>query len=426
MKYPPQKTLSSGAFLCALLAMRQRTARAAKEVGDFLRRFSSGWLSIFVFSQPIMEAAKEIDTVKSAGVLTGLPGTVSQPKGTKLKKPLFPLLLTSLGLIGLISALLFLPKPKPTLATAATETTVMPSAHILEEPIQPLPEQSGIDPRKAALGALLFADKRLSHDNTVSCATCHSLTSGGMDQLPHSVGIGGAVVAFNAPTVFNSGLNFRQFWNGRADTLEDQVNGPATGPKEMGSTWPEIVAKLKQDTRYTAEFAAVYPDSGLQPQTVRDAIAGFERTLITPDCRFDQYLRGDQTALNADEKAGYLHFKQDGCISCHQGANIGGNMFQKFGTMGDYFKDRGAQTDADLGRYLVTGREEDKHVFRVPSLRNVALTAPYFHDGTATTLPQAVEVMAKYQLGRPLEPTELVQIVKFLNTLTGKQPGGAK
>ena len=173
-------------------------------------------------------------------------------------------------------------------------------------------------------------------------------------------------------------------------------------------------------------MTALYPDTGIQPPAIRDAIAGYERILITPDSRFDQYLRGDKTALSNEEKQGYLHFKKDGCISCHQGANIGGNMFQKFGIMGNYFADRGSETDADLGRFAVTGREDDKHVFRIPSLRNVALTAPYFHDGTATTLPQAVEVMAKYQLGRPLEPTELVQIVKFLKTLTGKQSGGAK
>jgi cytochrome c peroxidase len=344
-----------------------------------------------------------------------------------MKKPVVPLLLlTSFGLAALAASLVLLPKPKPALAMLAPPVAILPGAHILEEPIQPLPEQSGIDPQKAALGALLFADKRLSHDNTISCASCHSLDKGGTDQLPHSVGIGGAIGAVNAPTVLNSGLNYKQFWNGRAETLEDQVNGPTHNPKEMGSDWPEIIGKLKQDPQYTASFAALYPETGIAPETVRDAIAGFERTLITPDSRFDQYLRGDSSALNAEEKQGYLHFKQDGCISCHQGANIGGNMFQKFGIMGNYFADRGAMTDADLGRYAVTGREEDKYVFRVPSLRNVALTAPYFHDGTATTLPQAVEVMAKYQLGRPLEPTELVQIVKFLNTLTGKQPGGAK
>lgn len=343
-----------------------------------------------------------------------------------MKKTAVPLLITSLGLIPLAAALLILPRPKPTLAMPATEAAAAPGAHILEEPIQALPEHVDVDPRKAALGALLFADKRLSHDNTLSCASCHSLSTGGTDQLTHSVGIGGAIGAVNAPTVFNSGLNYKQFWNGRADTLEDQVNGPTHNPKEMGSDWPEIVGKLKQDSHYAAEFAALYPEDGIEPQSIRDAIAGFERTLVTPDSRFDQYLRGDQTALNAEEKQGYLHFKEDGCISCHQGANIGGNMLQKFGIMGNYFADRGNETDADLGRYAVTGREEDKHVFRVPSLRNVALTAPYFHDGTATTLPQAVEVMAKYQLGRPLEPAELVQIVKFLNTLNGKQPGEAK
>ena len=333
------------------------------------------------------------------------------------------LLLTTSGFLALLATTFFLlPKPKPAQAGTPLSASLQPSAHILEEPIQPIPEKVILDADKVALGGQLFQDKRLSHDDTLSCAGCHALDKGGTDQSAHSVGIGGAIGGVNAPTVFNSGLNYRQFWNGRANTLEDQVNGPTHNPKEMGSDWDEIMSKLRRDARYQSAFAALYPD-GIHPRNVRDAISTYERSLITPDSRFDRYLRGDQTALSADEKQGYLLFKQDGCVSCHQGANMGGNMFQKFGVMGDYFAARGQETDADIGRYAVTGRESDKHVFRVPSLRNVALTAPYFHDGSATTLPQAVEVMAMYQLGRPLEPTELVQIVEFLNSTTGKQPG---
>ncbi len=342
-----------------------------------------------------------------------------------MKRPIFLLLTTSAFLILLAATFFLLPKPKPAQAWTPLSADLQPSAHILEEPIQPIPERVELDAAKVALGAQLFQDKRLSHDDTLSCAGCHALGKGGTDQLTHSVGIGGALGGVNAPTVLNSGLNYRQFWNGRANTLEDQVNGPTHNPKEMGSDWDEIMGKLRRDSKYRAAFAALYPD-GLHPRNVRDAIATYERSLLTPDSRFDRYLRGDRAALSADEKQGYLLFKQDGCVSCHQGANIGGNMFQKFGVMGDYFAARGHETDADLGRYAVTGRESDKHVFRVPSLRNVALTAPYFHDGSATTLPQAVEVMAMYQLGHPLEPKELVQIVGFLNSTTGKQPDSPK
>ena len=339
-----------------------------------------------------------------------------------MKKQAFLLLATSVFLTLLAATFFLLPKPRPAQAGPPLSDALQPGAHILEEPIQPIPEKINLDAAKVALGGQLFQDKRLSHDDTLSCASCHALEKGGTDQLAHSVGIGGALGGVNAPTVLNSGLNYRQFWNGRANTLEDQVNGPTHNPKEMGSDWDEIMGKLRRDARYQAAFAALYPD-GIHPRNVRDAIATYERSLVTPDSRFDRYLRGDQTALSASEKRGYLLFKQDGCVSCHQGANIGGNMFQKFGVMGDYFAARGHETDADIGRYAVTGRESDKHVFRVPSLRNVALTAPYFHDGSATTLPQAVEVMAMYQLGRPLEPNELVQIVDFLNSTTGKQPG---
>lgn len=342
-----------------------------------------------------------------------------------MKKSIFPILLTAMFLTLLTAAYCLLPKPKPAHAGSSASEVLLPDAHILEEPIQPIPEKVDLAAAKVTLGGQLFQDKRLSHDDTLSCAGCHGLDKGGTDRLAHSIGIGGALGGINAPTVFNSGLNYKQFWDGRAGSLEDQVNGPTHNPKEMGSNWDEIMGKLRKDSHYQAAFAALYPD-GLHPRNVRDAISVFERSLITPDSRFDRYLRGDEAALTANEKQGYLHFKADGCVSCHQGVNIGGNMFQKFGVMGDYFAARGHETDADLGRYAVTGQENDRHVFRVPSLRNVSLTAPYFHDGSATTLPQAVEVMAQYQLGRPLEPKELVQIVEFLNSTTGTPPGGAR
>jgi len=290
------------------------------------------------------------------------------------------------------------------------------------EPIKPIPQAIQLDNRKVKLGEKLFHDPSLSRDGTVSCASCHNLQTGGTDRLTHSVGIKKAEGPINAPTVFNSAFHFKQFWDGRAESLEDQVDGPAQAEKEMGSTWNDIIAKLQRSPAYVATFGQIYPD-GIQPANIRNAIAEFERSLITPNSRFDRYLRGDNSALTDDEREGYRKFKLYGCITCHQGVNVGGNMFQPFGLMGDYFADRGNITKSDLGRYNVTGKEEDKFVFKVPSLRNVALTAPYFHDGSAKTLEAAVTTMAQYQLGRELPTEDRDQIVKFLKSLTGEYNG---
>lgn len=289
------------------------------------------------------------------------------------------------------------------------------------EPLSPLPLAMALDPRKVALGNRLFHDKRLSHDDSLACAGCHALDKGGADGLPRSIGIGGQTGEINAPTVFNSGFNFKQFWDGRADTLEQQIDGPVHHPKELGSNWPEIIAKLGREADYRRRFADIYPD-GIQAANIKDAIATFERALITPNSRFDRFLRGDAQALTPVELEGYRLFKSYGCVACHQGVNAGGNMFAGFGVMGDYFKDRGGLTQADLGRYNVTGDLLQMHVFRVPSLRNVALTAPYFHDGSAKTLEQAVDVMGRYQLGVTIPPRDVVRMVAFLNTLTGDIP----
>ncbi|HEY6330919.1 MAG TPA: cytochrome-c peroxidase, partial [Blastocatellia bacterium] len=284
------------------------------------------------------------------------------------------------------------------------------------------PREVHLDGAKVALGQMLFNDPRLSRDGTVSCSTCHALTTGGCDRRDTSIGINGQAGPINAPTVFNSGANFKQFWDGRAETLEDQIDGPVQAAREMGSTWPEVIANVSKSSVYVASFSALYGD-GIQPRNVKDAIATFERSLITPDSRFDQYLRGDKEALDSQEKRGYEIFKSYGCISCHQGVNVGGNMFQTFGVMADYFADRGHITKADLGRYNVTGDENDRYVFKVPSLRNVELTAPYFHDGSAPTLESAVRVMGQYQLGRRLSEDEINGLVKFLKTLTGTYNG---
>jgi len=300
-----------------------------------------------------------------------------------------------------------------------TNAVLRPKAR---EPIRPIPQSVPLDAAKVALGHKLFDEPRLSHDNTVSCASCHNLKTGGVDHRVHSLGINQAEGVINAPTVFNSGLHFKQFWDGRADSLEEQVDGPTQDVNEMGSTWPEILAKLEHSSAYVNAFKEIYPD-GIQHQNVKNALAEFERSLITPNSRFDRYLRGDDTAITAEEKQGYLKFKTYGCIACHQGVDVGGNMFQPLGILGDYFGDRGKVTKADFGRFNVTGHDEDKFVFKVPSLRNVALTAPYFHDGSAQTLEQAVTTMAKYQLGRELPPRDLEQVVLFLKSLTGQYEG---
>lgn len=308
------------------------------------------------------------------------------------------------------------------LASVASAAAVAASS---DEPIQPVPLAHGQDPARADLGRRLFNDARLSANNTVSCASCHSLAKGGADGLERSVGFNGQRTGVNAPTVLNAALNFKQFWNGRAGSLEAQIDAVIQNPVEMGSKWPDVVAKLAKDAGYQAAFAAAYRD-GVTQANITNAIATYERTLITPNSRLDSYLRGNRQALNDQEKSGYAKFKQYGCVACHQGVNVGGNMFQKFGVMGDYFAKRGQPTDADLGRYLVTRDPADKNVFKVPSLRNVALTAPYLHDGSAKTLEDVVDVMFRYQLGRTASREDRAAIVSFLRTLSGEQGNASK
>jgi len=292
----------------------------------------------------------------------------------------------------------------------------------LDEPIVPLPATLHVNAARADIGRRMFHDVRLSANGRVSCASCHDTTTSGADGRPHSLGFHGQATAVNAPTVFNAALNFVQFWNGRAASLEAQVDGVVQNPVEMGSKWDDVVTMATRDAVYRPAFAAAYPD-GVTKANIQNAIASYERTLITPNSRFDRYLQGDANVITAEEKKGYAKFKQYGCIACHQGVNVGGNMFQKFGVMDDYFARRGNPAKADLGRFLVTGEEDDKHVFKVPSLRNVALTAPYFHDASAPTLEAAVDVMFRYQLGRVASSQDKSEIIAFLKTLTGKVAG---
>lgn len=288
------------------------------------------------------------------------------------------------------------------------------------EPVQPLPNPPQQDERKVALGRLLFHDKRLSKDSSISCASCHPLTKGGMDGKARSPGVMGAMGVINAPTVYNAGLSLAQFWDGRALDLETQVEGPIHNPIEMASHWDEAIPRLRRDRDYPRLFRELYRTDAT-PAAVSDAIAHFERSLVTADSPFDRWLRGDDAAIGERAREGYALFKSYGCVACHQGAGVGGNMFQRMGAMGDWFADRKSPlTPADLGRFNVTGREEDRYYFKVPSLRLAVLTAPYFHDGSVDSLPEAVRVMARYQLGRRMPDAHVELIVAFLESLVGK------
>ena len=290
---------------------------------------------------------------------------------------------------------------------------------LLNEAITPIPEPVISSQKQVELGRLLFHDVRLSQNNQLSCASCHSLKYGGADGQSVSTGVNGSKGLINSPSIFNSSLNFRQFWDGRADSLLSQIDGPINNPIEMNSSWPEVLSKLEQDPFYIEQFSYAFK-TGLNIINIKAAIIAFEKSLLTPDSRFDLYLKNNLEILTTEELEGYNLFKQYGCISCHQGVAVGANLYQRLGIMADYFADRGNITPADLGRFQVTQNEKDKYVFKVPGIRNVALTAPYFHDGSIQTLEEAVEIMIYYQLGRIPNKQDINKIVLFLKTLTGQ------
>lgn len=283
--------------------------------------------------------------------------------------------------------------------------------YLLGSSIEPIPQTVEYNYEKALLGKKLFFDPILSKDNSISCATCHDLKNGGDDGLKFSVGIDGQIGDINAPTVLNSFFNFRQFWDGRAHNLEEQALGPIENPVEMGHDFATLVKKLKATT-YNKDFKKIYID-GITKENLADAIAEFEKTLITPNSAFDRFLKGDETAITSFEKEGYELFRSKGCISCHNGVNIGGNLYSKFGMIVDI-------DSKHLGKYNITKNEWDKYYFKVPSLRNISLTAPYFHDGRYDNLKEAVKTMSLVQLGRPITEKEIEKIVAFLKTLNGE------
>ena len=291
------------------------------------------------------------------------------------------------------------------------------------EPVRPIGSFE-TDPAKVALGFDLFHDTRLSVDNTISCSSCHGLNTGGVDNEQFSDGVRGQLGGVNAPTVYNAVYNFVQFWDGRAATLADQAAGPPLNPVEMAcESFDEIVAKLAADKEMVRRFKALYPQ-GITQETITDAIAEFEKTLLTPDSRFDKYLKGDASAISEREKAGYELFKATGCATCHNGPILGGQSYEYMGVKADYFADRGLElTIEDNGRFKETQLERDRHRFKTPGLRNVALTWPYYHDGTRLTLEDAVRDMAKYQNGKKLSESQVGDITAFLNTLTGEYEG---
>jgi cytochrome c peroxidase len=289
-----------------------------------------------------------------------------------------------------------------------------------DEPIKPIELPKDINAAQAELGKKLYFDARLSKSGFISCNSCHNLSMGGTDNLKTSIGHNWQQGPINAPTVLNSSMNVAQFWDGRAADLKAQAGGPIANPGEMAFTHELAVKVLETIPQYADEFKRVFGKDKITIEEVTQAIAEFEKTLVTPNSRFDKWLKGEKTALNAEELAGYELFKNSGCVACHNGEAVGGTSFQKMGAIEPYKTKNPAE-----GMKGVTGKEEDRFKFKVPTLRNIELTYPYFHDGEAATLSQAVEIMGQIQLGKKFTAEENAKIVAFLKTLTGDQPSFA-
>lgn len=303
------------------------------------------------------------------------------------------------------------------LCAALGSLAVGQSWAVAAEPIQPLPRPKVKDAAMVELGKKLFFDPRLSKSGFISCNSCHNLSMGGSDNLKSSIGHNWQQGPINSPTVLNSTLNVAQFWDGRAKDLQAQAAGPIANPGEMAFTHDLAIGMLQSIPGYVADFKKVFKSDAIDIDKVTKAIAAFEDTLVTPNSRFDKWLKGDKKALNANELAGYNLFKESGCVACHNGPAVGGNSFQKMGVVEPYTASSPAE-----GRVGVTGKDADRFNFKVPTLRNVEMTYPYFHDGAADTLPEAVDTMARVQLGKKFTPEENAKIVAFLKTLTGDQP----
>ncbi|MCW8847035.1 MAG: cytochrome-c peroxidase [Gammaproteobacteria bacterium] len=288
---------------------------------------------------------------------------------------------------------------------------------LAQEPVEPISPVKEVNLGKVELGKKLYFDPRLSKSGFISCNSCHNLSMGGTDNLKTSIGHKWQQGPINSPTVLNSSLNVAQFWDGRAADLKAQAGGPIANPGEMAFTHTLAVDMLETIPEYVIEFKLVFGKALIDIDQVTDAIAEFEKTLVTPNSRFDHWLLGETDAITAEELGGYQLFKLSGCIACHNGSSLGGTSFQKMGIVEPYQTANTAQ-----GLIAVTGKDADRFKFKVPTLRNVALTYPYFHDGEAATLSHAVDIMGRLQLGKQFTPQENAQIVAFLKTLTGDQP----
>ena len=300
------------------------------------------------------------------------------------------------------------------LSMGALVTSINVSAN---EPIQPIKAAKVANADMVELGKMLFFDTRLSKSGFISCNSCHNLSMGGTDNLPSSIGHKWHEGPINAPTVLNASMILAQFWDGRAKDLKEQAGGPIANPGEMGSTHKLAVDVIQSIPQYRGYFQKAFGSDQVDIDRVTSAIAAFEETLVTPGSRFDKWLEGDKKALNQQELEGYELFKSSGCSGCHNGPAVGGTLYQKFGVHHPY-----KTTSKAEGRKAVTGKDTDLNVFKVPTLRNIELTYPYFHDGAVATLEDAVKTMGKVQLDRDFNKKEIDSIVAFLKTLTGEQP----
>lgn len=323
-------------------------------------------------------------------------------------------------LIGVI----FIATIKPSITTATINSSNLLTADILGDGTDlfvPVPVSLEFDADQVALGEKLFNDPMLGTSG-FSCASCHQLDHAGIDGLPGSMTADGGFDGINTPSLFNSGLNSFQAWAGKFGDLESQLDGVINNPKHMKSNWPLVIRRLEKSSRYQPLFEQIF-DGVITRQTVTIAVTSFERSLITPNSDFDKFLRGDRSALTSDQRRGYRLFIDYGCASCHQGINLGGNLLSRFGIYQNGLVDKAAMTSFDYGRFNFTGKEQDKFIFRVPSLRNVALTAPYFHNGKTPHLDDAIKLMAKVQLNVEMPDQEVVLIDAFLHSLSGEYRG---
>lgn len=316
-------------------------------------------------------------------------------------------------------------KPEPVVEKVEEAPVFSASLVRRSEPISPLIPFEGLQPEVVLLGEKLFHDPALSRNGKIACASCHEIEKGGADGRAVPVGFDDKPGMLNTPSVLTAALNHTQFWDGRADSLEEQVDSPIKNPIEMNSDWPRVLKFLRNNRRYNDAFVA---HMGGEPTEalVRTALATYQRALLPVGSPFDQWLQGDESALSSDAYAGYHLFKKMNCINCHNGENVGGHIYQPLGKVKDYFTSIRPATERDYGRFNVTQNPEDKFVFRVPSLRNVELTAPYLHDGSVPTLRDAVEIMIEYQVGLEANPEDVRRIVLFLESLTAKAPAMPK